>query len=63
MSVLAKILEQSYSNLIYESVVGKIVLETDFLDGKAFTTLWVIFPDGLGTEVENIQQAFEALEL
>ena len=63
MNAAQKISEATYSNTVYESVVGKIVLETEFQNGQAITTLWVIFPDGCGTEVENLQQAFDALEL
>ena len=63
MNAAQKIVEATYSNTVYESVIGKIVLETEFQNGHAVTTLWVIFPDGCGTEVENLQQAFEALEL
>lgn len=63
MNAAQKITEASYCNTVYESVIGKIALETEFQNGQAVTTLWVIFPDGTGTEVENLQQAFEALEL
>jgi hypothetical protein len=63
MNAAQKIIDATYSNVVYESVVGKIVLETAFENGQAITTLWVVFPDGCGTEVENLQQAFQALEL
>jgi hypothetical protein len=63
MNIAQKISEAAFSNTVYESVVGKIVLEAWFENGQVVTTLWVVFPDGLGTEVENLQQAFDALEL
>lgn len=63
MNIAKAISEQTYSSLIYSSVVGKIVLETEFHNGQAVTTLFVVYPDGLATEVGDLQEAFDALDI
>jgi hypothetical protein len=64
MSVASDLNGQTFTATIYESVIGKIVIENEIgIDGSVFTTLWVQFPDGFSDEVFSVQQAVEALEL
>ena len=64
MGVAAKVVGQTFKSVIYESVVGSIILETEILiDGSFSTTMWVQFPDGFSNEVFNINEACEALEI
>jgi hypothetical protein len=64
MSVESDLNGQTFTTTIYESVIGKIVIENEILiDGSVFTTLWVVFPDGFSDEVFTVQEACEKLEL
>jgi hypothetical protein len=55
---------QTFKTTIYESVIGKVVVENEILlDGSISTTLWVVYPDGVGDEVFTIDEACEKLEL
>jgi hypothetical protein len=64
MSVAASLLGTSYRTTIYDSVVGKIQLETEILvDGGFSITVWVIYPDGVGEEVHSVEEATEKLEI
>jgi hypothetical protein len=54
----------TFKTTIYESVVGKIEIENEILtDGSISTTLWVVFPDGVGDEIATVQEGFDKLEL
>jgi leucyl aminopeptidase (aminopeptidase T) len=64
MSVASDLNGQTFTTTIYESVIGKIVIENEILiDGSVFTTIWVQFPDGFSDEVFTVQEACEKLEL
>ncbi len=53
-----------FNTTIYESVVGKIEIENEILtDGSISTTLWVVFPDGVGDEIATVQEGLDKLEL
>lgn len=55
---------QTFTTTIYESVVGKIIVENEILqDGSISTTMWVVYPDGFGEEVSSVQEAEQKLEL
>lgn len=54
---------QTFATTIYDSVIGKIIVETMFVYGIPSTTLWVQFPDGFSDEVQNLQEAQSRLEL
>ncbi len=61
---LVSLFGQTLKTTLYESVVGKIEIENEILiDGSVSTTLWVIYPDGMGDEVTTIDEAMEKLEL
>jgi len=54
----------TFKTTIYESVIGKIEIENEILtDGSILTTLWVVFPDGVGDEIATVQEGFDMLEL
>lgn len=55
---------QTFKTTLYESVIGKVVVENEILlDGSISTTLWVIYPDGVGDEIFTVDEAYEKLEL
>ena len=55
---------QAFRITLYESVIGKVVVENEILlDGSISTTLWVIYPDGVGDEIFTVDEACEKLEL
>lgn len=55
---------QTFIATIYESVVGKIVVENEVLsDGTVAMSLWVQYPDGFADEIGTVQEGFERLEL
>lgn len=57
------LIEQTFKTTIYESVIGKIVIENEILiDGSVSTSMFVFFPDGTGYEVFSIKEASEMLE-
>lgn len=54
----------SFRTPIYASVVGKIEVEIEILaDGSLSTTMWVVYPDGMGEEIFTVQEGWEKLEL
>jgi hypothetical protein len=64
MNIAETLIGQSFKTVIYASVVGKIEIKNEILlDGSISTTLWVIYPDGVGDEVFTIEEATEKLEL
>lgn len=64
MSLAAELIGQTFKTTIYKSVVGSIVMETEILtDGTISSSLWVVFPDGVGQEVFTVEEAEEKLEL
>lgn len=64
MSIASDLVGQTFKTTIYETVVGKIEVETEILiDGSISSTMWVIFPDGLGNEVFSVQEACDMLEI
>lgn len=63
MSLTTDLDGQTFATTIYDSVIGKIIVETSFCYGIPTTTLWVQFPDGFSDEVQNLQEACEKLEL
>jgi len=64
MSIASNLFGQTFKTTIYETVVGKIDIETEILiDGSISSTMWVIFPDGLGDEVFSVQEACDMLEI
>jgi hypothetical protein len=49
---------------LYESVIGKIVVENEILcDGSCSTSMFVTYPDGISEEIFTVNQGFELLEL
>ena len=64
MSIEADLIGQSFKTVLYESVVGKIEAEIEILiDGSISTTLWVVYPDGVGEEIFTVGEGEEKLEL
>lgn len=64
MSVASDLKGQTFKTMIFESVIGKIEIETEVLiDGSISTTMWVIYPDGFADEVFSVDEACEKLEL
>ena len=51
---------------VYESVIGKIEIRSD-VNGigefDIYTSVWVVYPDGMGEECVCLQEALEKLEL
>lgn len=55
---------QTFTTIVYESVVGKILIENEILrEGTLRTSLWVQYPDGFYEEIGNVHEGFEKLEL
>jgi hypothetical protein len=53
-----------FKTTLYESVVGSIVVETEVLgDGSIYTSMFVVYPDGLADEIFTVKEGFEMLEL
>jgi hypothetical protein len=64
VSIASDLIGQTFKITLYESVVGKIEIETDILiDGSISTTMWVIYPDGFGDEIFTLGEGLEKLEL
>jgi hypothetical protein len=64
MSIASDLIGQSFKTVLYESVVGKIEAEIEILiDGSISTTLWVVYPDGVGEEIFTVGEGEEKLEL
>jgi hypothetical protein len=64
MDLKTDLLGQTFKNTIYDSVIGKIEIETEILiDGSITSTMWVVYPDGFADEVFTIQEAESKLEL
>ena len=64
MSVESDLIGQTFKTTLYESVIGKIEIHNEILtDGSVSTTVWVIYPDGVGSEVFSVGEACENLEL
>lgn len=63
MMNMMDLIGQTFKTTICESVIGKVEVEYEILqDGSIDTTLWVIYPDGMGEEVSTLQEASEKLE-
>ena len=63
MMSIMDLIGQTFKTTICESVIGKVEVESEILqDGSIATTLWVIYPDGMGEEVLTLQEASEKLE-
>jgi hypothetical protein len=55
---------QTFTIVIYSSVVGKIeIANAIYSDGSISTILWVIYPNGIGEKVSTLQEAYAKLEL
>lgn len=64
MSTASELHGHTFKTVIYDSVVGQIVIENEILeDGSVSTTLWAVFPDGFGDEVFSVEEACEKLEV
>jgi len=64
MSVTTTLSGHTFTNTLYDSAIGKIIIENEILlDGSVSTTLWVQYPDGFSDEVFSVQEAEEKLEL
>jgi len=64
MIVTTALSGHTFTNTLYDSAIGKIVIENEILlDGSVSTTLWVQYPDGFSDEVFSVQEAEEKLEL
>jgi hypothetical protein len=64
MSIESDLVGEAFKTKVYASVIGKIEIENEILiDGSVSTTLWVIYPDGVGVEVFSVGEACEKLEL
>jgi hypothetical protein len=60
---MVHLIGQTFKTTIYDSVIGKLVIENEILsDGSVSTSMWVIYPDGVGEEVFSIAEACERLE-
>ncbi len=64
MTTLTSLFGATFKTTVYESPVGKVEIENEFLiDGSVSTTLWVIYPDGFSEEIFTLDEAKEKLEL
>ena len=64
MSIESDLIGQTFTTVIYDSVVGSIKIENEILvDGTVSTSMFVTFPDGVSQEVFSVGEAVEALEL
>lgn len=64
MSIAAKLIGETFSRTLYESPIGKVRVEIEILvDGSISTTMWLIYPDGMGEEITSVKEAEEKLEL
>jgi hypothetical protein len=64
MSIAETLIGQSFKTTLYASVVGSIEIKNEILlDGSISTTLWVIYPDGVGDEIFTLGEGLEKLEL
>jgi hypothetical protein len=64
MSIASDLIGQTFKTTLYGSVVGKIETETEVLiDGSISTTMWVIYPDGFGEEIQTVLEGLQKLEL
>lgn len=56
----------TYTKTIYDTVVGRIELRIDvngLTEFDVYTSVWVIYPDGMGEECVDLQTALEKLGL
>ncbi len=64
MSVELDLIGQTFKTTIYDSAIGKILIENEILiDGSVSTTMLVFYPDGFGEEIFTVGEACEKLEL
>ena len=64
MSIESNLIGTTFKTTVYESVVGKILIENEILiDGSVSTRMLVVYPDGVGQEVFSIAEACEMLEI
>lgn len=64
MKTITNLYGNTFKTTVYESPVGKVEIENEFLvDGSISTTLWLIYPDGFGEEIFSLEDAKDKLEL
>jgi hypothetical protein len=64
MNTATKLISQVFTTVIYESVVGSIVIENEILcDGSLSTSMFVKYPDGVSEEIFTVNEGCEKLEV